>query len=369
MVSYISLNCIRKHFGQVVAVNDVSLEIEEGEFLTLLGPSGCGKTTLLRLLGGLEKPDSGSTYLMGQCIDNLPPNKRPFGMVFQSYALFPHLSVFDNVAFGLKIRKQKEQDIRRKVKKSLELVGLVGVEKRFSGELSGGQQQRVALARSLVLEPSALLLDEPLSNLDAKLRAEMRRELKRIQEALGVTTIYVTHDQQEAFELSDRVAIINEGKLVQLGKPVDLYKYPENRFVAEFIGDANFIEGTVADVQDKVLMKIPGGVVEATIPDKRIRPEIGQQLVAVVRPRKLHVSKEIKLATNSIRGVIEDFVPLGGDEVRYLIRTDAGVLKAIVPSSHEAFETGQTARVSWESSDLIVISKEDRIVDRPAIRA
>jgi len=218
------------------------LEIRDGEFMTLLGPSGCGKTTTLRIVAGLEKPDSGEILFQGERVNDIPPYERGIGIVFQDYALFPHMTVFKNVAFGLEMRRLPREEIERKVKHALELVGLAGLENRYPEQLSGGQQQRVALARALVVEPDVLLLDEPLSNLDAKIRERLRSEIRRIQRELGITTIYVTHDQEEAMAVSDRIAVMNVGRVEQVGKPLELYYRPRTEFVARFLGTSNILE-------------------------------------------------------------------------------------------------------------------------------
>ena len=227
------------------AVKDTTLEIEPGSFVTLLGPSGCGKTTTLRMIAGFESPDEGEIYLGDEAINELTPNKRDTAMVFQSYALLPHYNVFDNVAYGLKLRKVPKEEIKARVMKILDLVELNGMEARMTNQLSGGQQQRVALARALVVEPSVLLFDEPLSNLDAKLRVSMRTEIRRIQQEVGITAIYVTHDQSEAMALSDKIIIMNKGVVAQMGTPQEIYYHPVNEFVADFIGEANFLKGTM----------------------------------------------------------------------------------------------------------------------------
>ena len=222
------------------AVNDVSLTIEPGSFVTLLGPSGCGKTTTLRMIAGFESPDAGEIYLGDEAINALTPNKRDTAMVFQSYALFPHYNVYDNVAYGLKLRKVPKKEMDERIAHILELVELTGMETRMTNQLSGGQQQRVALARAMVVEPSVLLFDEPLSNLDAKLRVSMRTEIRRIQQTLGITAVYVTHDQAEAMAISDQIIIMNKGVIAQIGTPEEVYHHPKNEFVADFIGEVNF---------------------------------------------------------------------------------------------------------------------------------
>src|SRR5512136_2899176 len=241
----IRLENIVKRFGSLEAVSHVSLDIKDGELFTLLGPSGCGKTTILRLIGGFHKPDSGEIYFGDREVSAIPPYERNIGMVFQNYALWPHMTVFDNVAYGLKLREVGRAEIGERVTAVLEKVRLGGLGARYPGQLSGGQQQRVALARALVLNPKILLLDEPLSNLDAKIRIQVRAEIRKLQRELGITTVYVTHDQEEALTLSDRIVVFNQGKVFQIGTPKELYERPANRFVADFIGINNLLEGTV----------------------------------------------------------------------------------------------------------------------------
>ncbi len=275
----------------VVAVDNLDLEVEKGELVTLLGPSGCGKTTTLRLIGGFEIPDSGKVYIGGRDVTDLPPQRRNTATVFQSYGLFPHMTVFENVAFGLKVRRLPRAETRRRVLEVLKLVNLEGLERRYPRELSGGQQQRVALARALVVEPQVLLFDEPLSNLDAKLRVETREQIRKLQKELGITSVYVTHDQAEAMAISDRIAVMNEGKLQQIGPPYEIYAHPANRFVADFIGRANFLTVKVVEAEDNRLeIELKGGVrleiprVEGFTP--------GMQAVAVIRPEAVDVLQE-----------------------------------------------------------------------------
>jgi ABC-type Fe3+/spermidine/putrescine transport system ATPase subunit len=279
----VELRAVTKRFGDVTAVDDVSLEIRRGEFLSLLGPSGCGKTTTLRLVAGFEQPDSGAILIGGRDVSRQAAYRRPVNTVFQSYALFPHLSVLDNVAYGLKQRGQRRAERHRRARELLELVRLQGVERRRPRELSGGQQQRVALARALVLEPRVLLLDEPLGALDLKVRKSLQIELKRIQETVGITFVYVTHDQEEALSMSDRVAVMKDGRIEQLAAPREIYDRPATHFVAEFIGDTNFIElgeATVAVRPERLLLArsnggLPGEVVVAMV--------IGPAVQCVVR--------------------------------------------------------------------------------------
>lgn len=264
------------------AVHDTSLEIEPGSFVTLLGPSGCGKTTTLRMIAGFESPDEGEIYLGDEAINKLTPNKRDTAMVFQSYALLPHYNVFDNVAYGLKLRKVPADEIKKRVMKILDLVELTGMEGRMTNQLSGGQQQRVALARALVIEPSVLLFDEPLSNLDAKLRVSMRTEIRRIQQEVGITAVYVTHDQSEAMALSDKIIVMKKGVVAQMGTPQEIYYHPVDEFVADFIGEANFLKGTVKEVKGEHATFVTEGH-ETTVPTKDGMKE-GDEVTVVLRP-------------------------------------------------------------------------------------
>ena len=272
------------------AVKDTSLDIEPGSFVTLLGPSGCGKTTTLRMIAGFESPDEGEIYLGDEPINELTPNKRDTAMVFQSYALLPHYNVFDNVAYGLKLRKVPKDEIRERVMRILDLVELTGMEARMTNQLSGGQQQRVALARALVIEPSVLLFDEPLSNLDAKLRVSMRTEIRRIQQEVGITAIYVTHDQSEAMALSDKIIIMNKGVVAQMGTPQEIYYHPVSEFVADFIGEANFLKGKMTGKE--------GGLAELLIEGNPLMVEAAEHMEAgndytlVLRPEAASLADE-----------------------------------------------------------------------------
>ena len=272
------------------AVKDTSLTIEPGSFVTLLGPSGCGKTTTLRMIAGFESPDEGEIYLGDEAINALTPNKRDTAMVFQSYALLPHYNVFDNVAYGLKLRHVPKEEIRERVMKILDLVELTGMEGRMTNQLSGGQQQRVALARALVIEPSVLLFDEPLSNLDAKLRVTMRTEIRRIQQEVGITAIYVTHDQSEAMALSDRIIIMRSGVVEQIGSPQEIYYHPVNEFVADFIGEANFLKGRLEALSDnRAQLNVSGDICHAApVPGM----EVGKDYTIVLRPEAASLAEE-----------------------------------------------------------------------------
>lgn len=280
-MAMVEIRNLRKYFGDVRAVDDVSLDVIDGEMLCLLGPSGCGKTTLLRLLSGFIQADAGTIVMDGRDVSKLTPEKRPTSMVFQSYALFPHLNVFDNIAFGLKIKKLSMKEIQSKVSEMLLIVGLEGLGARSIRQLSGGQQQRVALGRALIMEPKVLLLDEPLSNLDAKLRVETREQIRKIQQSVNITSIFVTHDQEEALTMADRVAVMRNGKIEQLDDPRTIYHFPENGFVAAFIGKSNFLKGTYNSVDDTfelakgMLIKVPKPhtPIESSDADFVLRPE------------------------------------------------------------------------------------------------
>lgn len=327
---YLSLENIVKVFpprggaGEVSAVNGITLEIEKGELITLLGPSGCGKTTVLRMIAGFEFPTSGRIMLDGSAINMLPPNKRNMSMVFQSYAIFPHLNVFENIAYGLNVQHLSKADVKQRVGRILELVQLSGMESRAPNQLSGGQQQRVALARALVMEPKVLLMDEPLSNLDAKLREQMRSEIRRIQSELGITSVYVTHDQLEAMTLSDRVVVMNQGRIEQIGAPLEIYRYPRTCFVADFIGRTNFLSTTVLEVSD-------GGAPVVDLFGQRISLDGVRSTVArgargtlVVRPEMIRVKSDI----SGVQGVVCSTTYLG-NSVDYEIEIGDQMLTAV----------------------------------------
>ena len=326
--------------GEVTAVSSVSLGIRKGELVTLLGPSGCGKTTTLRLIGGFEVPTSGRIVLDGEEINRLPPHKRGMAMVFQSSAIFPHLNVFENVAYGLHVQRVPGDELKRRVRTVLELVDLTGFEGRAPNQLSGGQQQRVALARALVLEPKVLLLDEPLSNLDAKLREQMRTEIRRIQQKLGITSVYVTHDQIEAMTLSDQVVVMNRGVIEQIGTPEDIYRHPRSRFVAGFIGRANFLparvqkaEGTSATVEclgQTLTVRTPGGIVAGT------------EASLVIRPEMMWISGSAGL----FHGIVRQSLYLGGS-MEYVVEVDGHqvTLLSTDPRRMASYEPGTAVDV------------------------
>ena len=299
------------------AVKDSNLEIEPGSFVTLLGPSGCGKTTTLRMIAGFESPDEGEIYLGDEPINELTPNKRDTAMVFQSYALLPHYNVFDNVAYGLKLRKVPKDEIKQRVMAILDLVQLTGMEGRMTNQLSGGQQQRVALARALVIEPGVLLFDEPLSNLDAKLRVSMRTEIRRIQQEVGITAIYVTHDQSEAMAISDKIIIMDKGVVAQMGTPQEIYYHPVNEFVADFIGEANFLRGTATAVNgDEMTIDVAGNAVKVLTDGEK---EAGKNYTIVLRPEAASLADEggipCEVALSCFMGSYQNYHVKVGDTI------------------------------------------------------
>ena len=301
--------------GEVYAARDVHLDVAPGEFLTLLGPSGCGKTTTLRMIAGFEHPDAGSIRLGGQDVTGLPANQRNIGFVFQNYALFPHLSVFDNVAYGLQVRGQSTAVIAKSVGDVLALVGLSGYEQQFSGQLSGGEQQRVALARAIVIRPRVLLFDEPLSNLDAKLRVQMRTEIRDLQRSLAITTIYVTHDQEEAMAVSDRIAVMSQGSVVQEGTAEDLYYRPASEFVATFVGRVNLVPGTVIERSgDTVTVAALGTTLHAGSGHSAVAP--GAAVKLVMRPEVLELT-DVGAGDFGANVVSRTFL---GEKTEYLLR-------------------------------------------------
>ena len=341
----------RGHVGEVVAVQDVDLEIQKGELVTLLGPSGCGKTTTLRMIAGFEFPTSGKISLDGQVINALPPHKRDMSMVFQSYALFPHLTVFENIAYGLNVQRLSKKNITERVNRALALVHLEGYGDRAPGQLSGGQQQRVALARALVMEPKVLLMDEPLSNLDAKLREEMRTEIRRIQKELNITSVYVTHDQIEAMTLSDRIVVMNEGVIEQIGTPVEVYRYPNSRFVANFIGRANFIDGVVlAQNHSKLTVRSLGETVTLSNIKRDFRE--GEEVTLIVRPEMIQIKK-----TGGIyHGVVQQATYLG-DVIEYSVEVGGQPILGIETDPHitELFPEGEQVTLSFAEDCIQVL--------------
>ena len=323
------------------AVNDVSLTIEPGSFVTLLGPSGCGKTTTLRMIAGFESPDAGELYLGNEAINALTPNKRDTAMVFQSYALFPHYNVYDNVAYGLKLRKVPKKEMDERIAHILELVELTGMETRMTNQLSGGQQQRVALARAMVVEPSVLLFDEPLSNLDAKLRVSLRTEIPRIQQTLGITAVYVTHDQAEAMAISDNIIIMNKGVIAQIGTPEEVYHHPKNEFVADFIGEVNFLTGELVRKNGaRCTVSIGGHEVEVDNPDQF---DVGKTCKLGLRPEAGILADEgalpCRVVLSCFMGAYQNYHLMVGDT---LVK-----LADYCPVGRKVYKVGDTAFLSF----------------------
>lgn len=354
MSANITIRDLSKHFqGErlVKAVDDVNLTIKEGTFTTLLGPSGCGKTTMLRMIAGFEEPTSGEIYIDNKEVSGLSPDKRDTSMVFQNYALFPHLNVYDNIAYGLKLQKLSDEEIRARVQESMEIVNLEGYENRNPSQLSGGQQQRVALARALIMKPSVLLFDEPLSNLDAKLRIFMRNEIRRIQQTLGITAIYVTHDQSEAMSLSDQIVIMNQGKIEQVGTPQSIYERPLTSFVADFIGQSNIIDIMVDDCQNNIA-QFNLGDTELKIPaSSDVRKNHEAKLI--LRPETLNVCEH-----GEIKGEVISSVYMGSYQ-DYSIQIGDGLVTVheFNPDLTKIYKPGDSCYVKIDLSKAFVVSK------------
>jgi iron(III) transport system ATP-binding protein len=362
------LKGLSKSYGDVAAVRDMSLEIARGEFFFLLGPSGCGKTTLLRMIAGFAEPDAGEIWFGDRLMNAVPAHRRNTGMVFQNYALWPHMSVRENVAYGLELRRVRREELRRRIARVIELVRLQGLEERRPNQLSGGQQQRVALARALVIEPDVLLLDEPLSNLDAKLRIEMRQELRRIHAETGVTTLYVTHDQKEALSLAGRLAVMRDGAIRQAGTPREIYTRPADRFVAEFVGQANVLRGEARPTDDETLIATPYGKIRARgraglSTAAGARPDgQGSKVTCCIRPEALTLGPRPD-APNRLRGLVKE-VTYFGDQEQVVVRLSA-------PSAAEeeinlllhhptasAVAPGETVEAWFGLDDVILLPQE-----------
>ena len=356
----VELRDISKAFGDYRVLKNISLTIRSGEFFSLLGPSGCGKTTLLRLIAGFEDPGSGDITLDGASVLSLPSNKRHVNTVFQNYALFPHLSVFENVAFPLRLRKMDAKAVTAKVEQYLALVRLEAHRDRFPAQLSGGQKQRVAIARALINEPGVLLLDEPLAALDAKLRQHMLLELDAIHDEIGITFIYVTHDQQEAISVSDRVAVMNEGAVLQVASPIEIYERPADEFVARFIGESNILEGVAGNVADgRCDLSLTGGGAVLVGSDKPVRP--GDRLVLTVRPEKITLAADPAALAgeemNCLPGVVEEIIYTGFLS-KYFIRCGETTLRVF--GRHRDLTFGDKVFAGWRRSDGYVVEVRTR---------
>lgn len=351
--SIVSLIDVEKRFGSNLVVRKMNMEIQEGEFLTLLGPSGCGKTTTLRMIAGFEDASSGIIKVQGERVENKEPYQRDVNTVFQNYSLFPHMTVYDNVAYGLTIKKVAKEEIKRRVTEMLELVQLGGYEGRKPDALSGGQKQRVAIARALINNPKVLLLDEPLGALDLKLRKQMQIELKRLQKKLGITFVYVTHDQEEALTMSDRIAVMNAGVIEQLGTPMDIYQHPRTRFVAGFIGETNLFDGTVKAVD--------GDLIRVDTPIGRVTTfghgfEVGEEMHISVRLENLKAGKDPAEGFD-LPGKVKDFTYMGTVVKTALDMRDGTELKFSRFEQEEQLREGDPVYVSWRPEKSVAIKK------------
>ena len=355
----VELRNVVKKFGEVVAINNVSLKIRQGEFFSLLGPSGCGKTTTLRSIAGFEMPTSGEVLIYGEPQGYLPAYQRPVNTVFQNYALFPHMTVAQNVAFGLEMKKVPKEEIHRRVAEALDLVHLTGKENRRPKQLSGGQQQRVALARALVNRPKVLLLDEPLGALDLKLRKAMQGELKALQEQVGITFIYVTHDQEEALTMSDRIAVMNQGNVLQVGGPEDIYEHPRSRFVADFIGETNFIHGEIVETGDMAKFRISEKIVVSAVHADEEEISKGEKAILSIRPEKIFITPageypkvEGAESFTHVPAILEKIVYLGTDR-RYFAKVtrkeEVVVRVQNTDVGKDNFKVGDIVHLHWDS--------------------
>ena len=354
----VRISDVDKSFDGERVVKKLNLDVERGEFLTMLGPSGCGKTTTLRMIAGFEVPTSGQIFLEGEDVDDKKPYERNVNTVFQNYALFPHMNVFDNIAFGLVEKKVKKDEIRRRVEEMIRLAQRDGMEKRMPAQMSGGQKQRVAIARALVNRPKVLLLDEPLGALDLKLRKQMQGELKALQRRLGITFIYVTHDQEEALTMSDRIAVMNRGRLEQVGTPEQVYNHPETKFVADFIGESNIIEGYVENMtEDSIEVTMESG--KAVIPETGYRME--EMVYLCIRPENLKISTEEKEGFR-FRGQVREHIFIGSTNKTMIEMPNGQMLKSVTPAEDELIPTGTTVNVYWNPGKAVVMrTKEEQI--------
>ena len=365
----ISFRNIYKRFGSMTAVDNVSLDIMPGEFFALLGPSGCGKTTLLRMLAGFEVPSEGQVLIDGQDMGDTPPNRRPVNMVFQSYAVFPHMTVADNVGYGLKIDGVAKDDARSRVAEALELVQLGHLGERKPDQLSGGQRQRVALARALVKKPKVLLLDEPLSALDAKLREAMRFELSQLQQKVGITFIMVTHDQDEALAIASRIAVMHKGAIAQLGSPSDLYEFPASRFVADFIGSVNMFEGTITrDATDEAVISCPELAPHGIYLPHSAPGNLNTSVWVAIRPEKMNLHKASEIAPqvqdcppghNLAKGAIKEISYLGDTSIYHIQMANGRLIRVSRPNrsryDQDSYGWGETVWVSWSGASPVVL--------------
>ena len=354
MKKIVELKNVVKKFGKKTIVKNVNLDVYEGEFLTLLGPSGCGKTTILRLISGLETVTEGSVYIDGVDVTNLPASKRQVNTIFQNFALFPHMTVYENISFGLRMKKVDEEEIEKEVKKIIKLVKLEGFEDRYPKELSGGQQQRVAVARGVIMKPKVLLLDESLGALDLKLKKQMQIELKRIQKRLGMTFIYVTHNQEEALTMSDRIVIINNSQIEQMDTPIDIYKNPKTLFVADFIGESNILKGIVTDINEKTATIDVGNDLKIDVINEDYN--INDKKVLIIRPKDIRISKnEVK---NSIKAVVTDNI-YNGEVTKFIVKVNDKIEFKVNSMDDVWYEEGESVYISFDINDLVVLGDKN----------
>ncbi|MCY9005936.1 ABC transporter ATP-binding protein [Peribacillus frigoritolerans] len=352
-----------KQFGANVVLNGIDLEVKQGELLTLLGPSGCGKSTTLNLIAGFLDPDRGEVHIKGNNVTKVPPYKRDLGMVFQTYSLFPHMTVYENLSFGLKLRKVGKAEQKKKISKALELVKMSGLENRYPRELSGGQRQRVAISRALVVEPELLLLDEPLSNLDAKLRHELRAEIKRLQKEIGVTTIFVTHDQEEALSMSDRVVVMNAGKIEQISTPTEIYNHPKTEFVFQFIGKSNCFEGNVSAIDKrKVAVKIGSDITHVdtnNVMGNESDLKTGEEVKLYIRPEKLQIVSLDEKSSSPLdfhRAKISQMNYLGTSwEINVLLQGKS--IQVLTSAFDSSWQNGSEVLIGWSPSEVMLVKK------------
>jgi spermidine/putrescine transport system ATP-binding protein len=352
------LDSVNKTFDKVVAVDQVSLKVRKGTFVTLLGPSGCGKTTTLRIIGGFEQPDSGKVYLKGCDVTGIPPYKRETNLVFQDFALFPHMNILNNIGFGLRMKGVAKRRIRQKVLEMLEMVELPEVIHRKPNQLSGGQRQRVALCRSLILEPAVLLLDEPLGALDAMIRKQMQSELKNLQKKLGQTFISVTHDQEEALTMSDEIAIMKDGRIQQIGSPHEVYEHPVSRFVATFLGDCNLLEMEIVDVQPQVVVAAAPdlGMFYVHSPNEGQGQPRQKQVSLMVRPENITIVRDNGAHENRLEGVIKQSA-FKGSTTEYLVQAQRTEIRLQIPGKSE-YRSGEKVALTWRKEDCYLIPQD-----------
>lgn len=353
----LELKEIEKKFGEVSVLKGISLKVEKGEFITFLGSSGCGKTTTLRIIAGLETPDNGEVFINGVCVNQLAPEKRSVNTVFQNYALFPHMSVFENIAYGLKIKKLEKKEIQNKVAEALELIQLSGYGKRMPSELSGGQKQRVAIARAIVNNPQVLLLDEPLGALDLQLRRQMQLELKKLQKQLGITFIYITHDQEEAINMSSRIAVMQDGRLEQVGTPDEIYNHPRTSYIAQFVGNANILKGVLHKIEEGLfLAELAGEKTWLRLADTENRTkQIGSSIVLAVRSEVIEFSEEKK--ENSLFATVSEKSFAGGMLRMVLKLSDGSELVASRHGIDAPYKPGDQIYCCWKPEYAVLVEE------------